>query len=56
MNKTTINRALDSMEFETLTAHDFRATASTRLHEMKLDSNWIELQVAQLDKNAVRGT
>ncbi|EPF74624.1 tyrosine-type recombinase/integrase [Acinetobacter rudis] len=56
MNKTTINRALGSMGFETLTAHDFRATASTLLHEMKFDSNWIELQLAHVDKNAVRGT
>ncbi|EPF74633.1 hypothetical protein F945_01400 [Acinetobacter rudis CIP 110305] len=44
------------MGFETLTAHDFRATASTLLHEMKFDSNWIELQLAHVDKNAVRGT
>ncbi|WP_353172515.1 tyrosine-type recombinase/integrase [Acinetobacter rudis] len=56
INKTTINRALGSMGFETLTAYDFRATASTLLHEMKFDSNWIELQLAQVDKNTVRGT
>ena len=55
MNKTTINRALGSMGFE-FTAHDFRATASTVLHEVGYNSEWIELQLAHVDKNAVRGT
>ncbi len=56
MNKTTINRALGSMGFESLTAHDFRSTASTILHEHKYSSEWIELQLAHVDKNVVRGT
>ena len=56
MNKTTINRALASMGFDSLTAHDFRATASTLLHEAKYNSEWIELQLAHADKNVVRGT
>ena len=56
MNKTTINAALRSAGFETLTAHDFRATASTILHESGYSSEWIEMQLAHVDKNAVRGT
>ena len=56
MNKSTINRALASMGFDSLTAHDFRATASTILHEAGYNSEWIELQLAHVDKNAVRGT
>ena len=56
MNKTTINRALASMGYQTLTAHDFRATASTILHELGYSSEWIELQLAHVDRNAVRGT
>lgn len=56
MNKTTINRALEGMGYKTLTAHDFRATASTILHELGYSSEWIELQLAHVDKNAVRGT
>ena len=56
MNKTTINAALRSAGFETLTAHDFRATASTILHEAGYNSEWIEMQLAHVDKNAVRGT
>ena len=55
MNKSTINRALGSMGFE-FTAHDFRATASTMLHELGYSSEWIELQLAHVDKNAIRGT
>lgn len=56
MNKTTINAALKGMGFKTLTAHDFRATASTMLHEAKYPSEWIELQLAHVDRNTVRGT
>ena len=56
MNKTTINAALRSAGFEALTAHDFRATASTILHEAGYNSEWIEMQLAHVDKNAVRGT
>ena len=56
MNKTTINASLKYMGFKSLTAHDFRATASTLLHEAKYPSEWIELQLAHVDKNAVRGT
>lgn len=55
MNKTTINRALGGMGFD-FTAHDFRATASTLLHEEKYNSEWIEMQLAHVDKNAIRGT
>ena len=55
MNKTTINRALGTMGFD-FTAHDFRATASTLLHEAKYNSEWIEMQLAHVDKNAIRGT
>lgn len=55
MYKTTINMSLKSMGFE-CTAHDFRATASTILHEAGYNSEWIELQLAHVDKNTVRGT
>lgn len=55
MNKTTINRALGGMGFD-FTAHDFRATASTLLHEAKYNSEWIEMQLAHVDKNAIRST
>lgn len=37
------------------TGHGFRHTASTILHERGYDSVWIELQLAHVDKNNVRG-
>lgn len=56
MNKTTINSALKKMGLPELTCHDFRATASTFLHDAKYPSEWIELQLAHVDKNAIRET
>ena len=56
MNKTTFNAALKSAGFATLTAHDFRATASTVLNESGYNSEWIEMQLAHADKNIIRGT
>ncbi|WP_335955015.1 tyrosine-type recombinase/integrase [Acinetobacter guillouiae] len=55
MNKSTINQALKTMGLN-CTAHDFRATASTILHEKNYSSEWIEMQLAHVDKNIVRGT
>lgn len=56
MNNTTVNRALGNMGFESLTAHDFRATASTMLHGLGYPSDHVEIQLAHVDKNVVRGT
>ena len=47
MNKSTINRALASMGFDSLTAHDFRATASTMLHEAGYNSDMYIYRVKQ---------
>lgn len=56
MAATTINRALESMGYGTgeVTAHDFRATASTRLHEMGVRSDFIELQLAHVERNRAK--
>lgn len=56
MNKTTLNSALDKMGLPDLTCHDFRATASTLLHDAKYASEWIELQLAHVDRNSIRET
>lgn len=56
MNKSSINSALASMGFDDLTAHDFRATASTILHGLGYPSDHIELQLAHVDKNKIRDT
>jgi integrase len=56
MSATTINRALEYMGYESaeMTGHDFRATASTILHEMGYNDDWIELQLAHVDRNKTR--
>ncbi len=56
MAATTVNRALESMGCGTgeVTAHDFRATASTRLHEMGVRSDFIELQLAHVERNRAK--
>lgn len=38
-----------------LTGHGFRHMMSTILHEKGFDSAWIELQLAHVDKNSIRG-
>lgn len=56
MSATTINRALEHMGYASglWTGHDFRATASTRLHEMGYRSEWIERQLAHVEENKTK--
>lgn len=56
MGATTINRALENMGYGSgaVTGHDFRATASTRLHEMGFQSDFIELQLAHVERNRAK--
>lgn len=56
MAATTINRALEYMGYrgaEAVTGHDFRATASTILHEQGYGSVVVEMQLAHAQKNQV---
>lgn len=53
MSATTINRAMEYLGIP-FTGHDFRATASTHLHEMGWDSRLVELQLAHAEKNKVK--
>ena len=39
-----------------ITAHDFRATASTLLNEMGYEEKWIESQLAHADENKTRAS
>lgn len=55
MPATTINRALQYI-MQNVTAHDFRATASTILNEKDFDENWIEKQLAHADQNKTRAS
>lgn len=57
MSATTINRALEHMGYASglWTGHDFRATASTLLHEMGYRPEVIELQLAHVETNKTKG-
>jgi len=57
MGGTTINRVIERMGFlDRFTAHGFRATASTLLHEAGFDSRLIEMQLAHQDRNRSRAS
>ena len=53
MSATTVNRALEYLGYGSaeVTGHDFRATASTALHEMGFRSELVELQLAHAKKD-----
>jgi len=55
MSATTVNRALEYMGYPSgfFTGHDFRATASTRLHEMGYRSELVEMQLAHAKTDKV---
>jgi integrase len=58
MSENTINTALRTLGYpkDVMCAHGFRTLASTRLHESgKWDSRVIEVQLAHVDKNTIRG-
>ena len=56
MSENAVNAALRSMGFsnDRMTAHGFRATASTFLNEMGFNPDAIEAQLAHKDKNEIR--
>lgn len=56
MSENTINAALRRLGFdkETMTAHGFRAMASTRLNELGWSPDIIERQLAHAERNKVR--
>lgn len=56
MSATTINRALEHMGYASglWTGHDFRATASTQLHEMGFKPEVIERQLAHVEENKTK--
>ncbi|WP_175672918.1 tyrosine-type recombinase/integrase [Burkholderia ambifaria] len=59
MSRATINRAIDYMipdNPEPITGHDFRATASTNLHEMGWKDEVVEMQLSHKDKDKIRST
>lgn len=55
MTATTVNRALEHMGYPSgfFTGHDFRATASTLLHEMGYRTEVVEMQMAHAKRDKV---
>lgn len=57
MSEATINKVIKMIGYHgKLTGHGFRHMMSTILHEKGFDSAWIEMQLAHVDKNSIRGT
>lgn len=56
MSKESINQVIELLGYKgRLTGHGFRHTMSTILHEEGFNSEWIETQLAHVDKNVMRG-
>lgn len=56
MSEASINQLIKRMGYGgRLTGHGFRHTFSTVLHKAGLNIIWIELQLAHVDKNSIRG-
>ena len=57
MSEASINQVIKRIGFAgKVTGHGFRHTLSTILHEQGFESVWIEMQLAHVDKNNIRGT
>ncbi|ENU1225358.1 tyrosine-type recombinase/integrase [Providencia rettgeri] len=56
ISDASINKVIAKIDYKgRLTGHGFRHMMSTILHEKGFDSPWIELQLAHVDKNSIRG-
>ncbi|MGG4609337.1 tyrosine-type recombinase/integrase [Providencia sp. Me31A] len=56
ISEASINKVIAKIGYKgRLTGHGFRHMMSTILHEKGFDSTWIELQLAHVDKNSIRG-
>lgn len=57
MSDASINKVIKMLGYHgRLTGHGFRHMMSTILHEHGFESAWIEMQLAHVDKNTIRGT
>ncbi|MCP5895368.1 tyrosine-type recombinase/integrase [Klebsiella pneumoniae] len=57
MSEASINQVFKWIGYTgKVTGHGFRHTMSTILHEEGFNTEWIETQLAHVDKNAIRGT
>ena len=57
MSETSINMVIKRIGYDgKTTGHGFRHTMRTILHEQGFNTAWIEMQLAHVDKNRIRGT
>lgn len=57
MSDASINKVIKVLRYHgRLTGHGFRHMMSTILYENGFESAWIEMQLAHVDKNSIRGT
>lgn len=56
ISRTTLNKMLAYMGLANVTAHDFRATASTQLYEGGYEEDHIELQLAHAEDNKTKAS
>ncbi len=57
MSEASINQTIKRIGYGgKVTGHGFRHTMSTILHEQGYNTAWIEMQLAHVDKNSIRGT
>ncbi|HEM7398594.1 tyrosine-type recombinase/integrase [Citrobacter farmeri] len=57
MSEASINQVIKRIGYAgRVTGHGFRHSMSTILHEQGYDTVWIEMQLAHVDKNSIRGT
>lgn len=57
MSEASINQVIKRIGYSgRVTGHGFRHTLSTILHEKGFSSEWVEMQLAHIDKNKIRGT
>ena len=56
MSEASVNQLIKRISYAgKLTGHGFRHTLSTILHENGFNTAWIEMQLAHVDKNTIRG-
>jgi integrase len=57
MSEASINRVIKRIGYGgKVTGHGFRHSLSTILHEEGFNTAWIEIQLAHVDRNSIRGT
>lgn len=56
ISRTTLNKMLTYIGLNDVTAHDFRATASTLLYEKGYEEAWVEKQLAHAEQNRTKAS